>query len=165
MDEIKPKSLYFGFGSNLWLDQMKRRCPGSTFIGSASLKDWKWIINNRGYANVIPSKGHTVYGLMYELTPDDERLLDGFEGVPNSYIKRILPVDFVAEDENGKSETISRVVDALVYVDEKRVTESKPVKEYIHRMNMGITDGIKKGIPKEYFDQNLRPFIPEELSN
>lgn len=125
----------------------------------------KWIINDRGYANVIPRKDHIVYGLMYELTPEDERLLDGFEGVPESYIKQILPVDFIAEDAHGNRETSSRIVDALVYVDEKRVTESGPVKEYIYRMNMGIADGIKQGIPKEYFDKNLRPFIPEELSN
>jgi gamma-glutamylcyclotransferase len=125
----------------------------------------KWIINDRGYANIIPSKGHIVYGLMYELTAYDEKQLDGFEGVPHSYTKQIIPVDFTTEEGDGVRGTSSQVLDALVYVDVERMLESEPVKEYIHRMNMGIADGIQKGIPKEYFDKYLRLFIPEELSN
>ena len=33
-------TVYFGYGSNLWLDQMRRRCPDSKYIGVASLSDW-----------------------------------------------------------------------------------------------------------------------------
>jgi hypothetical protein len=34
------KTIYFGYGSNFWLDQMKRRCPDSKFIGIGKLDDW-----------------------------------------------------------------------------------------------------------------------------
>ena len=37
--ESKP-TLYFGYGSNVWIDQMNRRCPENKYIGTAVLHDW-----------------------------------------------------------------------------------------------------------------------------
>jgi len=34
------KSLYFGYGSNLWMDQMNLRCPDSRYIGLGVLREW-----------------------------------------------------------------------------------------------------------------------------
>jgi len=34
------RSLYFGYGSNIWIDQMNRRCPENKYVGVALLKDW-----------------------------------------------------------------------------------------------------------------------------
>ncbi|KAI1752752.1 hypothetical protein F4782DRAFT_114130 [Xylaria castorea] len=45
--------LYFAYGSNLSTAQMRDRCPNSTPIGLAHLTGWTWIINERGYANVV----------------------------------------------------------------------------------------------------------------
>jgi gamma-glutamylcyclotransferase len=172
------KTMYFAYGSNLWLNQMARRCPQSAFTGVGSLADWyacillkgfdlsmkprKWIINTRGYANIIPSKGDVVHGLVYELTAKDEGKLDGYEGVPDSYIKEIMPIEFAGDGNLREGKTI---IDALVYVDHARLIPSGPKTEYIYRMNMGIADGIEKGIPKEYFEKYLRPFIPEVDKN
>lgn len=95
MAESSP-TIYFGFGSNLWLDQMRTRCPTSTYLGVARLNDYKWIINDRGYANVVSSPSanssekkyaHTVFGLVYALLPTDESRLDRNEGVPHAYTK------------------------------------------------------------------------------
>ena len=36
--------MYFGYGSNLWLDQVTRRCPKSKFTGLGRLRGWKWFI-------------------------------------------------------------------------------------------------------------------------
>ena len=38
-----PPTLYFGYGSNMWLDQMNRRCPENKFMGTAVLYDW-WAL-------------------------------------------------------------------------------------------------------------------------
>ncbi|KAI2630241.1 hypothetical protein GGS26DRAFT_591533 [Hypomontagnella submonticulosa] len=46
-------TLYFAYGSNLSPTQMHSRCPLSTPIGLAHLPGWKWIINKRGYANIV----------------------------------------------------------------------------------------------------------------
>ncbi|KAI1079060.1 hypothetical protein F5B20DRAFT_191376 [Whalleya microplaca] len=45
--------LYFAYGSNLSTTQMHQRCPRSTPVGLGHLPGWKWIINERGYANIV----------------------------------------------------------------------------------------------------------------
>jgi hypothetical protein len=126
----------------------------------------KWIINGRGYANIVPSPGDVVYGLVYEISDTDETSLDKSEGVPRAYVKEIMSADFIprcdtTSDNSQLANTDQpRRIDALVYVDFKRVTESKPKEEYIYRINKGIVDGEKEGIPSDYFKKYFRPFIP-----
>ncbi|KAI9773057.1 MAG: hypothetical protein M1840_008177 [Geoglossum simile] len=156
--------LYFGYGSNMWLDQMKRRCPNSPYVGIAILREWKWIINQRGYANVVPSEGDVVYGLVYELDGNDERILDRCEGVPHVYEKQEHPIEIFREGiaplgDGSKGET----VDGLVYVDVQRVLKSHPREEYIDRMNMAIRDALKAGVPQWYMDKYVRGSIPEAV--
>ncbi|OTA97070.1 hypothetical protein M434DRAFT_392245 [Hypoxylon sp. CO27-5] len=45
--------MYFAYGSNLSPEQMKDRCPSSPAVGLAYLSGWTWLINERGYANVV----------------------------------------------------------------------------------------------------------------
>jgi hypothetical protein len=41
MADVKnAQTLYFGYGSNVWMDQMNRRCPESRYIATAVLHDW-----------------------------------------------------------------------------------------------------------------------------
>ncbi|KAG6856463.1 hypothetical protein H0H87_004323 [Tephrocybe sp. NHM501043] len=134
---------------------MKRRCPESTYVGIAILSQRKWIINTAGYANVIPSPDDKVYGMIYTLTDADEDELDGYEGVPNNYIKSILPVEVLKGQGQGT------IVDALVYIDVQRQNEGAPRHEYIARINHAFKDGKKEGIPQEYIEKYIRKFIPE----
>ncbi|KAJ2929988.1 hypothetical protein H1R20_g7115, partial [Candolleomyces eurysporus] len=162
----KPPTLYFGYGSNLWIDQMNRRCPENKLVGIGSIQGWKWIINGRGYANIVPSLGDVVYGLVYEISETDEANLDISEGVPRAYVKEIMSIDFIPRRDahSDHPQLVNthqpRKIDALVYVDFKRVKESKPKEEYIYRINQGIVDGEKEGIPSDYFEKYFRPFIP-----
>ena len=136
---------------------MTRRCPDSKVVGLAILRDWKWIINGRGYANVVESPKDLVYGLVYEISPSDEALLDKFEGVPRAYTKEVMRIELQAAGGRRKS-----VVQGLVYVNRKRVEEGEPWEEYIHRMNMGIKDAAERGLPEWYIDKYMRRFIPAE---
>ena len=192
----KPQTLYFGYGSNLWLHQMQLRCPTSQYLGVARLPNYRWIINDRGYANVVErgdtaeaeagaadqaedqaaaesgnssaaAAGDAVYGLVYSLLPADEARLDVNEGVPEAYTKETLGVDFWGSDprvENGWVDVSGPAQgrDALVYIDRKRVAESRPRREYVYRMNMGIRDAVKMGVPRGYVDAVMRKFIPDE---
>ncbi len=86
---------YFAYGSNIHLSQMARRCPSSTFIGKAILPGFRWQINTRGVANVVESSDHVVEGLLYDVSCQDERVLDRSEGVSKGfYQKQFLSVDF-----------------------------------------------------------------------
>ena len=72
---------YFAYGSNMDPLQMRVRCPGARVVGTATLASHRWIINSAGYATVIPSPGHTVYGVLWELTPAHLATLDEYEGL------------------------------------------------------------------------------------
>lgn len=160
-----PPTLYFAYGSNLWLHQMSIRCPSSTFLGVAKLLHWRWIINNRGYANIIHSPADEAWGMIYALPTADEEKLDGFEGVlAGAYEKQKLTVEVWREVEgkNGDVKRPGQEILALCYVSDRWVNEAKPKEEYVHRINMGIHDGLEKGIPVAYVEKYIRPFIPEE---
>ncbi|KAI1101041.1 hypothetical protein F4804DRAFT_317145 [Jackrogersella minutella] len=45
--------LYFAYGSNLSPTQMLDRCPSSPPLGLVYLPGWTWLINERGYANIV----------------------------------------------------------------------------------------------------------------
>jgi len=154
MDTINS-TLYFAYGSNMWLNQMARRCPGNTYIGIGVLKDWKWLINRSGYANVVPSPDDIVYGLVYTLTPSDEATLDTYEGVPNAYVKQAHSIELTKEGQQEK-----RLVDCLVYVDVVRLEPGHPKTEYIPRMNAALRDAEERGVPKDYVEKYVRHFIP-----
>jgi gamma-glutamylcyclotransferase len=89
---MPPRTVYFAYGSNLWLDQMARRCPDSLYIGRGILENYKWQINSRGYANVAASPGEIVEGLCYSLSKEDEEVLDRLEGVPFAYERVMVEV-------------------------------------------------------------------------
>jgi gamma-glutamylcyclotransferase len=91
---------------------------------------------------------------VYELTAADEHDLDLYEGP--TYAKKVLPVLLT----ETKSEDAADIVEMLIYIDVLRKIESYPRKEYIYRMNMGIADALEQGVPQDYIDKYLRPFIP-----
>ena len=158
-------TLYFGYGSNLWQHQMQLRCRTSNFLGIARLNGYRWIINERGYANVVEvasSSDDVVWGLVYRLQPTDEERLDIQEAVPRSYTKEYLDVDFWEKQtskEGGSGGGEMRKEKMLVYVDRKRTQPDEPKKEYVYRMNMGIKDALKEGVPEKYVQEVMRKFI------
>ncbi|KAF2201556.1 hypothetical protein GQ43DRAFT_440491 [Delitschia confertaspora ATCC 74209] len=177
----KPLTIYFGYGSNLWLHQMQLRCPTSTYLGLARLDGYKWIINDRGYANIVETKdeenevgtaaeddySNCVFGMVYSLQERDEERLDKNEGVPYCYTKEDLECKFWPSHPKVKdgwvdvSQPAKRERKMLVYIDRQRVEVDRPKKEYILRMNMGIKDAVKMGVPKQYVEGVMRRFIPE----
>lgn len=138
--------LYFAYGSNMGNAQMADRCPQSRKIGVAHLPGYRWIISERGYANVIRSAGSEVEGVLFEISPSDEKSLDRWEGVASgSYYKATL---LVIHDRRERG--------ALVYLDPV-MTEGVPKKEYIERIKAGLADAK---LSANYVAQQVRRFIP-----
>lgn len=166
---MNETTVYFGYGSNLWKHQMIQRCPTSKYLGIARLNGYRWIINGRGYANVVQNsylddfQPNEVWGLVYSLQPNDEANLDINEGVPVAYTKENLIVDYWPASWVAKPDVhlTPEKREMLVYIDLKRVTPEQPKKEYIFRMNKGIEDATKEGMPKAYVDDVMRRFIPD----
>ncbi|KAI5200775.1 hypothetical protein E4T39_05524 [Aureobasidium subglaciale] len=174
MASATSPTIYFGYGSNLWQHQMHMRCPTSEYLGIARLDNYRWMINDRGYANVVqvevnssaePSYSNVVYGLVYSLQPSDEQDLDMNEGVPFAYTKENLQVSFWPKEKEGEPidpDKHAKKQDVLVYIDRERLVDDKPKHEYIYRMNMGIHDALKEGVPQDYVQEVMRKFIPPE---
>ena len=98
LTSAKTGTLYFAYGSNLSAHQMHYRCLDSPAtsavpVAIARLDGWKWVICERGYANIVPlaqeleahnadtdADARTVWGVLYNMTPGDEKVLDQYEG-------------------------------------------------------------------------------------
>ncbi|KAF7778518.1 hypothetical protein Agabi119p4_2863 [Agaricus bisporus var. burnettii] len=143
-----------GYGSNLMRRQMNTHAPDNQFIGLAFIEGWKWIISRRGYANVIPSPGDVVYGLVYTVSSSDEANLDAFEGVPNMYSKFYLNITMGTQEKPGTRHR------SLLYIDVNSKVPAPAPQEYIDRINEGIEDCRKAGMPESYIEEYLRVFIP-----
>lgn len=140
-----------------------------------------------------------VWGMMYSLEENDEKLLDEREGVPVAYRKEWIECEFWTvpeaaaasasssreeeeeEEEVGKNEEDTSTLDErktkkkpaditkrpgkekmLVYINREMTDEGEIRKEYISRMNCGIKDAVKEGLPREYVEQVLRRWIPAD---
>jgi hypothetical protein len=106
----KTGTLYFAYGSNLSYHQMHYRCldepeKSAIPIAIARLDRWKWVICERGYANIVPlpdgakvndTDEVTVWGVLYNMTLGDEEVLDSYEGHNkgrNPYPQKNLDLD------------------------------------------------------------------------
>ena len=85
--------LYIAYGSNLNLEQMKRRCPTAEVVGTAELKNWRlWFRggNHSAVATIERERGFTVPVLIWRIQPEDEVALNRYEGFPFLYRKETL---------------------------------------------------------------------------
>ena len=139
------KIMYFAYGSNMCIRQMNERCPNNSKIGIGQLSGYRWIISTRGYANVVKSSNDDVWGVIYEISIQDEAKLDGYEGVSTKcYLKENL--DILID---------RRIKNCLTYVDP--ITEiGIPSYTYSNTINEGILDSK---LPEEYVEKYLRPKI------
>ncbi|KAM3440601.1 hypothetical protein MY4824_002049 [Beauveria thailandica] len=183
------KSFYFAYGSNMHVSQMADRCPRSRFVGPASLPGYRWQINEKGIANIVPSPNDRVEGLVYQLAWEDEKSLDRIEAVSKKlYERQFLPVDLTPhptlckqkswlvaaelagqrQPGQGNNAVVVRRGDAnlrpgrvkaLVYISEQYKVDGEIRSEYINRMQKGIVDGQTLGIPASYVDKCLSPLV------
>ena len=80
--------LYFAYGSNLNLFQMKRRCKDSIFIKKYELKGYRLNFRSKyRAADIEKSKNSFVPGALFEISKSDEKKLDVYEDYPILYKK------------------------------------------------------------------------------
>ncbi|MDE0084875.1 MAG: gamma-glutamylcyclotransferase [Candidatus Poribacteria bacterium] len=76
---------YFAYGSNLNIRHMQWRCQNAVPLGAYTLQGYQLIF--RYYADLIPAQDNSVKGGLWEISEEDERLLDRYEGYPSLYEK------------------------------------------------------------------------------
>ena len=89
-------TLYFAYGSNMNQHQMRDRCPDSRLLVKAVLPDHQIAFTrfssnwDSAVADILVSPGHSVWGLLYEISQDDLEKLDRMEGHPRIYQRKRL---------------------------------------------------------------------------
>ena len=80
--------LYFAYGSNLNLFQMKRRCKDSVFLKKYELKGYRLNFRSKyRAADIEKGKNSQVPGALFEISKSDEKKLDVYEDYPILYKK------------------------------------------------------------------------------
>jgi len=158
--KINPddRMLYFAYGSNLSISQMKRRCPGSKLVRKGMLKGHKIDFTrysvgwSGGVADVIKDHRENVWGLIYSLSYKDLKKLDGYEGYPTCYNRKLVTIHSI------NSQLTKNV---WVYYVTKKGNYSAPSKKYL-----GIIKGAAHNynFPK-YYCETLRAVVPRAKEN
>lgn len=87
--------LYFAYGANLDFLGMSVRCKDAKPLCRAVIRDWR--LTFRGCADIEEYPGASVHGALWEISNNDERNLDIFEGAPLFYRKERLRVGTFAQ--------------------------------------------------------------------
>lgn len=127
---MTERILYFAYGSNMDLRQMRARCQnGAQLIGIGTLFDWKFFINSRGYGNIVPEPKELVLGLVFRLSTNALANLDQAEGYPNLYTREVHPVTLA-----------ERVIKPLIYIDRNTTQVGLPKPGYLE----GVIEAAKR---------------------
>ena len=129
---------YFAYGSNMSLDTMNQRCGANNFVGfkDSTLNDYSFYFYNRGFANIKPSQGNNVKGVLYRINQKCFDDLDQVEGYPSLYQRAKVSI----QNTFGNFES-------WVYIVENDDTKGTPSDSYL---NTVISGAKEYGLPSEY---------------
>jgi gamma-glutamylcyclotransferase (GGCT)/AIG2-like uncharacterized protein YtfP len=132
--------LYFAYGSNLNLFQMKRRCKDSFFLKKINLKDFRLTFRSKyRAADIEPKKKSIVPGGLFDISKSDEKKLDVYEDYPILYRKFYFTY-------YGKK--------VMTYTMVKKTPFRFPTERYLNVVKRGYKDC---GLDSKYLTQGLIP--------
>ena len=133
--------LYFAYGSNLNHYQMQERCGDSKYIKNIFLEDYKLsfcaVSRSYGVANVVKKTGSKVPGGLWEISPEDEKILDDYEGYTSLYTMKYFK-------HNGEK--------VLFYIIERKFEYKRPLRRYVDTINEGY---MNCDLDREYLRKRL----------
>jgi gamma-glutamylcyclotransferase (GGCT)/AIG2-like uncharacterized protein YtfP len=148
--------LYFAYGSNLDLDQMRERLPDVRVVGLAALRDHRLTFPlyferwGGGTAGVTHAHGGTVWGVLYEVSEADLAVLDAHEGWKgtgdhhNLYDRDLATVELTRPDDGS----VPRRVRAYTYFA-RTLNPTPPSRRYLDTMLKGARH---HRLPPEYIE-------------
>lgn len=81
-------NIYFAYGANMAVEDMRARCPGAKLLSTARLCGFRFQISRDGFATVVPDAAKTVFGALWRLTAGDLRALDAYEEIDRGIYTR-----------------------------------------------------------------------------
>ena len=132
--------LYFAYGSNLNLFQMKRRCKDSIFLKKINLQDFRLTFRSKyREADIEPKKNSIVPGGLFDISKSDEKKLDVYEDYPSLYKKFYFTY-------YGKK--------VMTYTMVNKTPFRFPTERYLNVVKRGYRDC---GLDSKYLTQGLIP--------
>ena len=126
------RKLYIAYGSNLNKGQMARRCPTARYVGTGMVEGYELKFKGRpegAYATIDPKKGGSVPVAIWEIQPYDEFRLNQYEGYPNNYFTRNIPVKIGNHEVTG-----------MVYIMNLQAQANLPAQHYYDTVEQGYKD-------------------------
>lgn len=146
------KRYYIAYGSNLNIPQMRWRCPDARIIGTGSIEGYELLFKGSmtgSYLTIEQAEGGSVPVTVWEVSADDEKALDRYEGYPRFYYKTDMKIT-VKGIRTGKT----RVRDAFVYIMHEENAPGIPTRAYLQTCLEGyrsfgfderfLTDAVKR---------------------
>ena len=130
---------YFAYGSNMVAIQMHRRCPAAQDTGPARLDGWRFLVNQDGYATIVPEQATYVLGVLWSLTSACEAALDDYEEIATGlYTKAYIEIQGTP---------------ALVYL----ATNTLPGHPRAGYLEAIIAEAYRRGFDPAYITLYLKP--------
>ena len=139
------KKYYIAYGSNLNVQQMRRRCPHATILGTANLTGWELLFKGSrtgSYLTIEKCEDGTVPVAVWEVDGTDEAALDRYEGFPTFYYKKEIRLQY-----KGIRTGRRRTVTAFAYI----MHEDRPIGVPADFYMRTCLDGYDTF----YFDRNV----------
>ena len=151
---------YLAYGSNLNVEQMKYRCPNARKCRTTVIHEYE-LVFRRGYLTIEPKPGASVPVGIWEITEEDERNLDRYEGYPRFYDKKMIPMQFTGWDHDGNSYTITK--ECLVYIMQSGFPIQAPSDVYLAICRIGYRNfGLDLGPLMKAYERAKWPEEDEE---
>src|SRR5574344_1993641 len=149
---------YIAYGSNLKINQMKRRCPTARVIGTGFIEDYELLFKGSktgGYLTIEKAEGKSLPVAIWKVTELDEQALDRYEGYPTFYYKADVEID-IKGIKTGKEYRKK----AFVYIMHEDRDVGMPSKYYV----MTCLEGYKTfGFSPKYLEDAILKSM--EVSN
>ncbi|MCM1275476.1 MAG: gamma-glutamylcyclotransferase [Lachnospiraceae bacterium] len=131
------KKLYLAYGSNLNVYQMRCRCPGAKVIGTAEIRNYELLFKGSlsgSYLTIEKKRGGKVPVAAWEVSPENEKALDRYEGFPTFYYKKELTISIKLLDGTVEKRA------AFVYIMHENRPLGMPSEAYIDTCREGYEE-------------------------
>jgi gamma-glutamylcyclotransferase len=96
----RPRFRYFAYGSNMLTARLRERAPSATAIGIGQLEGYALRWDKRSWrdgsgkcdAEFTGQWSDVVWGVVFELAPEDKPALDQAEGLGNGYMEKVVRI-------------------------------------------------------------------------
>lgn len=131
------KKLYLAYGSNLNKTQMKLRCPHARAIGTAVLRNYELLFKGSRtglYLTIKVKHGGKVPVAVWEVSENDIKALDRYEGYPSFYYKKELPININLYNGTEERRTV------FIYIMHENRPIGIPAQCYVNICREGYRD-------------------------